>query len=128
PASPPPAPQPRDWVVSSGPRAVGVLIDRGTVSASEVLVLTALRSPRTTVFGEPTGGALDYQTASIVSISPREKRWYLGYGTITRSRELPRGRMPGRRLLPHGAPPPRRLHQRLRRHAISAASPITSGT
>ena len=93
-------PAPRDWVVASGPRAVGVLIDRGTVSASEVLVLTALRSPRATVFGEPTAGALDYQTASIVSISPREKRWYLGYGTITRTRELPRGGMRGRGIPP----------------------------
>jgi hypothetical protein len=93
-------PEPRDWVVATGPRAVGVLIDRGTVSASEVLVLTALRSPRATVFGEPTAGALDYQTASIVAISPREKRWYLGYGTITRSRELPKGGMRGRGIPP----------------------------
>ena len=100
PQAPKEPPQPRDWVVASGPRAVGVLIDRGTVSASEVLVLTALRSPRATVFGEPTAGALDYQTASIVSISPREKRWYLGYGTITRSRDLPRGGMRGRGIPP----------------------------
>jgi Peptidase family S41 len=104
PLTPARAPRARDWVVASGPRAVGVLIDRGTVSASEVLVLTALRSARATVFGEPTAGALDYQTASIVSISPREKRWYLGYGTITRSRELPRGGMRG-----HGIPPQVRL-------------------
>ena len=90
PALPEPAQQSRDWVGTSGPRVVGVLIDRGTVSASEVLVLTALRSQRATVFGEPTAGALDYQTASIVPLSPREKRWYLGYGTITRSRDLPR--------------------------------------
>ena len=100
PASPNKAPDPRDWVVSTGPRAVGVLVDRGTVSASEVLVLTALRSPRATVFGEPTAGALDYQSASIVALSPREKRWYLGYGTITRSRDLPRGGMRGRGIPP----------------------------
>jgi C-terminal processing protease CtpA/Prc len=81
-----------------------VIVDRGTVSASEVLVLTALRSPRATVFGEPTAGALDYQSASIVSLSPRENRWYLGYGTITRSRDLPRGGMRG-----HGIPPQVRL-------------------
>ena len=100
PSSPAPVQQSRDWVVTSGPRAVAVLIDRGTVSASEVLVLTALQSPRATVFGEPTAGALDYQSASIVSLSPQEKRWYLGYGTITRSRDLPRGGMRG-----HGIPP-----------------------
>jgi C-terminal processing protease CtpA/Prc len=96
----PPTSDPHDAVVTTGPRAVGVLIDRGTVSASEVLVLTALRSPRATVFGEPTAGALDYQTASIVSISPREKRWYLGYGTITRAGDLPRGGMRGRGIPP----------------------------
>jgi hypothetical protein len=100
PSAPASAADPRDWVVASGPRAVGVLIDRGTVSASEVLVLTALRSPRTMVFGEPTAGALDYQSAHIVSLSPREKRWYLGYGTITRARDLPRGGMRGRGIPP----------------------------
>ena len=107
PSTPPKAVDPRDWVVATGPRAVGVLIDRGTVSASEVLVLAALRSARATVFGEPTAGALDYQTASIVSISPREKRWYLGYGTITRSADLPRNGMRGR-----GIPPQFRLDLR----------------
>jgi hypothetical protein len=91
---------PRDWVVSTGPRRVGVLIDRGTVSASEVFVLYALRSPRATVFGEPTAGALDYQSASIVSLSPNEKRWYLGYGTITRGPGLPGGGMRGKGIPP----------------------------
>ena len=107
PSVPETPPAPRDWVVSSGPRAVGMLIDHGTVSASEVLVLTALRSARATVFGEPTAGALDYQSTSIVSLSPREKRWYLGYGTITRTRDLPRGGMRG-----HGIPPEVRLDLR----------------
>jgi C-terminal processing protease CtpA/Prc len=99
PPSPPGPPGSREWI-ASGPRAVGVIIDRGTVSASEVLVLTALRSPRATVFGEPTAGALDYQTASIVAISPRERRWYLGYGTITRRSDLPHNGIRG-----HGIPP-----------------------
>jgi C-terminal processing protease CtpA/Prc len=94
------APDPRDWVVTSGPRRVGVLVDRGTVSASEVFVLYALRSPRATVFGEPTAGALDYQSASIVSISPHERRWYLGYGTITRGPGLPVGGMRGKGIAP----------------------------
>jgi C-terminal processing protease CtpA/Prc len=91
---------PRDWVVSTGPKHVGVLIDRGTVSASEVLVLYALRSPRATVFGEPTAGALDYQSTSIVPLSPNEKRWYLGYGTITRGPGLPAGGMRGKGIPP----------------------------
>lgn len=91
---------PRDWVVSSGPRRVGVLVDRGTVSAAEVFVLYALRSPRATVFGEPTAGALDYQSTSIVAWSPNEKRWYLGYGTITRGPGLPAGGMRGKGIAP----------------------------
>jgi hypothetical protein len=93
-------PDARDWVVSSGPRRVGVLVDRGTVSASEVFVLSALRSPRATVFGEPTAGALDYQSANIVSISPNERRWLLGYGTITRGPGLPAGGMRGKGIPP----------------------------
>jgi hypothetical protein len=90
----------RDWVVASGPRRVGVLVDRGTVSASEVFVLYALRSPRATVFGAPTAGALDYQSTNIVSWSPNEKRWYLGYGTVTRGPGLPTGGMRGKGIAP----------------------------
>ncbi|MGH7622507.1 MAG: hypothetical protein ACREMU_09230 [Gemmatimonadaceae bacterium] len=100
PAALPTPPDPRDWVVASGPRAVGVIIDRGTVSAAEVTVLDALRSARARVFGEPTAGALDYQSISIVSISPREPRWAFGYGTITRSAGLPRGGMRGKGIPP----------------------------
>jgi C-terminal processing protease CtpA/Prc len=99
-AVPPAPPDPRDWVVASGPRAVGVITDRGTVSAAEVVVLDALRSARTRVFGEPTAGALDYESVSIISISPREPRWDLGYGTITRSAQLPRGGMRGKGIPP----------------------------
>lgn len=91
---------PRDWVVASGPKRVGVLIDRGTVSASEVLVIRALESPRAVVFGEPTAGALDYQSTNIVPLSPREKRWYLGYGTITRNARIPAGGMRGKGIPP----------------------------
>lgn len=83
-----------------GPQRVGVLIDGGTVSASEVLVLEALRSERVTVFGEPTAGALDYQSTNIVSFSPREHRWFLGYPTITRSLDLPTGGMRGKGIAP----------------------------
>ena len=100
PAAPAEKSDPRDWVVTSGPRAVGVLIDRGTVSAAEVLVVYALQSPRATVFGEPTAGALDYESVSIVSIAPGEHRWYVGYGTITRRADLPTGGMRGTGIRP----------------------------
>jgi len=86
PAATPSPPDARDWVVATGPRVVGVLIDRGTVSASEVFVLYALRSPRATVFGERTAGAMDYQSTAIVPLSPRERRWFLGIGTVAACR------------------------------------------
>lgn len=100
PAVAPPPADPRDWVVTSGPRAVGVITDRGTVSAAEILVLYALQSPRATVFGEATAGALDYESVSIIPLSPREHRWALGYGTITRTADLPRGGMRGKGIPP----------------------------
>ncbi len=100
PPSPPSPPDARDWVIASGPRAVGVLTDRGTMSASEVLVVNALESPRATVFGEPTAGALDYESVSIVRLIHGETRWAVGYGTITRSATLPRGGMRGKGIQP----------------------------
>jgi hypothetical protein len=98
PAKPPPAtayPAP-----VFGPRKVIMLIDGGTVSASEVIVQLALRSARTVVVGEPTAGALDYQSASVVRIHPDESRWFLGYPTITAHARLPEGGMRGKGLAP----------------------------
>ena len=84
----------------TGPRRVGVVIDRGTVSAAEVVVLYAKESARVTVYGEPTAGALDYQSTSIVPIAPDERRWYLGYPTVARNEQLPAGGMRGRGIEP----------------------------
>ena len=95
-----PAETPPTDSIIDGPRRVGVIVDRGTVSASEVLVLKALRSERATVFGEPTAGALDYQNTNIVAFSPRERRWFLGYPTITRNLALPAGGMRGTGIAP----------------------------
>ncbi len=86
--------------IMDNPRRVGVLIDRGTVSASEVLVEEALRSTRATVFGQPTAGALDYEQVNVVSILPGEHRWYLGYPTITRDIHLPQGGIRGTGIQP----------------------------
>jgi Peptidase family S41 len=91
---------PRMDSVIAGPRCVGVMVDRGTVSASEVLVLAALRSERTRVFGEPTAGALDYPSTNVVPLSSAERRWLLGHPTLTR---IPVG--PGDRMRGRGIPP-----------------------
>lgn len=93
-------PDPRPDSLIYGPERVGVMIDGGTVSAAEVLVLKALRSRRAVVFGEPTAGALDYQSTNVVSIVPGRGRWYLGYPTITRDTLLPDNGMRGRGIAP----------------------------
>jgi len=95
----PKAPAARDSVIA-GPRRVGVLVDRGTVSAAEVLVLDALRSERATVYGEPTAGALDYQSVQVVPFHSREPRWRLGYPVIARNAALPRDGMRGKGIAP----------------------------
>jgi hypothetical protein len=52
------------------------------------------------VFGEPTAGALDYQSVNVVQLLPNERRWFLGYPTITASAALPRGGMRGKGIAP----------------------------
>ncbi|MEO8030184.1 MAG: S41 family peptidase [Gemmatimonadota bacterium] len=75
--------------VIQGPRRVGVLSDGGTVSASEVMLLDAVRSSRVTSFGQPTEGALYYQSTTVVWFSPRERRWGFGFPTQIAAEWLP---------------------------------------
>lgn len=100
--------------VIDGPARVGILIDRGTVSASEVMVQRARRSAKVTVFGQNTAGALDYENVSIVPFEKGERRWYLGYPTITASAALPAGGMRGK-----GIPPDVRLDLSRDRDALT---------
>lgn len=80
---------------------VVVLTDRGTVSAAEVLVMHALRSTRAVVVGEPTAGALDYQTVQIIGLGTGDRRWALGYPTIAAHKDLPQRGMRGKGIAPH---------------------------
>ena len=84
-----------------GPRRVGIIVDGGTVSAAEVLVAQAMRSTRVTVFGEPTEGALDYQSTYIVPFQSSGRRWLLGYPTITAHADLPARGIKGKGIAPH---------------------------
>lgn len=79
---------------------VAVLTDRGTVSAAEVTVLMALRSTRATTIGEPTAGALDYQSTTIIGLGTGDRRWALGFPTITAHADLPARGMRGRGIAP----------------------------
>ncbi|HWA15999.1 MAG TPA: S41 family peptidase, partial [Gemmatimonadales bacterium] len=94
PSLPPEAEQPPE--IAPFPQRVAVLVDGGTVSAAEVLVLEALRSTRAVVIGEPTAGALDYQSVNVIRLLKDEDRWSLGYPTIVRHPHIsPEGRMQG---------------------------------
>ncbi len=95
-----PSPAPTSEPSVDGSWRVIVLVDRGTVSAAEVLVLRALRSTRAVVVGEPTAGALDYQSVQIVSLGTGDRRWALGYPTITAHAALPQGGMRGKGIQP----------------------------
>jgi C-terminal processing protease CtpA/Prc len=95
-----PSPPPFD-ASYEGKWRVAVLVDRGTVSAAEVLVLRALRSSRAVVIGEPTAGALDYQSTQIVGLGTGDRRWALGYPTITAHAELPARGMRGKGIAPN---------------------------
>ncbi|MEP6572668.1 MAG: S41 family peptidase [Gemmatimonadota bacterium] len=91
---------PRRRPVVAGARRVGFLVDGGTVSAGEAFLVQAMRSTRVTVFGLPTAGALDYQTAYIVPFQLHDRRWFLGYPTITARPDLPRDGIRGTGLKP----------------------------
>lgn len=78
----PPASPPEE-APAPGERAVGILMDHGTVSASEAMIVDAKRSPRVRTFGEESAGALEYQSVNIVPFQATGRRWYLGYPTIT---------------------------------------------
>jgi hypothetical protein len=94
-----PAAPPRDSSLA-GDWRVAVLVDDGTVSAAEVVVLRALRSTRAVVVGEPTAGALDYQSVQIISLGTGDGRWALGYPTMAAHTDLPQRGMRGRGIAP----------------------------
>lgn len=72
------------WI--TGPRRVAILVDGGVVSAAEAAVLSAMQSTRVTVFGEPTGGVIDFQNVRLVGgISCPAQGIYLGYPTLGRA-------------------------------------------
>jgi C-terminal processing protease CtpA/Prc len=78
-------------VASARPRQVAILTDGNTVSAAEAFVLRAMRNEKVTLFGEATGGSIDYQTVQIVRFGCREAGFYLGYPVIVGSDRLPEG-------------------------------------
>jgi hypothetical protein len=105
-----------------GPRRIGILVDRGTVSAGEAFLIQAMRSTRVTTFGQPTAGALDYQNVSIVAFLPNERRWLLGYPTITAHPDLPADGIRGKGVRPDVAIDLARESDPIRRVAAALAA------
>lgn len=63
-------PEYRTEHVHPTPRNVAILIDGGVVSAGEAFVMEAGRSERVTLFGQNTGGVIDYQNVRMRRLCP----------------------------------------------------------
>lgn len=77
--------------ISENPRRFAVLIDRGVVSAGEAFVLEVRRYDRVTVYGQPTGGSIDYQNVQMLRLADEERGFVVGYPTLAASATLPEG-------------------------------------
>lgn len=77
---------------AASPQRVAILVDSGVVSAGEAFVMSAMRSQKVTLFGENTGGTIDYQNVQIVGFgSCRRLGFGVGYPTMAASDRLPTG-------------------------------------
>jgi hypothetical protein len=59
------------------------------VSAAEAFLIEAKRSPRVRVFGENTGGSIDYQNVAMFAFGSGALQHVLGLPTLASSDELP---------------------------------------
>jgi C-terminal processing protease CtpA/Prc len=74
------------------PRNVAILIDGAVVSAGEAFVLKAMKNQKVKLFGQNTGGVVDYQSVTIVNLlACSSLGLYLGYPTSAASARLPVG-------------------------------------
>jgi hypothetical protein len=87
----PPEPPPPHPPAYPRPEHFAILIDRGTVSAAEAFVLDAWKSKRVTVFGDRSGGSIDYQSVYTVPLACPSRGLILGYPTLGGSEHLPAG-------------------------------------
>lgn len=77
--------------ISENSRRFAVLIDRGVVSAGEAFVLEVRRYDRVTVYGQPTGGSIDYQNVQMLRLADEKRGFVVGYPTLAASATLPEG-------------------------------------
>lgn len=83
--------EPRPEVVSPSPRRFAILMDSGAVSAAEAFVLRARRHARVIVYGQNTGGSIDYQTVRILGLACKARGFGVGIPLIAASASLPAG-------------------------------------
>jgi len=87
-------------VVYPKPEHFAILMDRGAESAAEAFVLNTWVYDRVELFGDNSGGTIDYQSVFMVPLAcPRHSLW-LGYPTIAGSEFLPRGGFNGAGIPP----------------------------
>ena len=86
--------------LSAQPKHFAILMNRGDVSAAEAFVLEARRYQRVTLFGENTGGTIDYQNVQMVPLDCELDSFWLGFPTIGSSEFLPRGGFNGVGIAP----------------------------
>jgi hypothetical protein len=73
------------------PHHFAILMDRGDVSAAEAFVLAARIYERVTLFGENTGGTIDYQNVQMLPLDCKPCGLWIGFPTIASSDLLPSG-------------------------------------
>lgn len=84
-----PTPQVKEF---PSPQNVAILMDKWIYSAGEAFILQAMRNKKVTLFGDNTGGVIDYQSTSIVTLSKCPSQgFYLGYPMFAASNRLPAG-------------------------------------
>lgn len=81
-----------DETATPRPRNVAILTDGAVVSAGETFVLAAKKYEKVTLFGENTGGVIDYQNVTITPVPDCPSLGInLGYPTLAASDRLPLG-------------------------------------
>jgi hypothetical protein len=83
-----------------------ILTDRSTVSAAEQVVLWSRAYGRVRIYGEPTGGAIDYQSTLLTRVACSSMGQVLSYPLIATSSRLPLGGFNQRGIIPDVLVPP----------------------
>ena len=72
----------KDYVVKTNPKNIAILTNRNSLSAAELMVLHFNQSSKTKIFGEPTGGAIDY--LNTLSIDLPSGKYFLTIASVKR--------------------------------------------